>query len=741
MAKCFKSLLAASLCCGGVLSLQAVDKSELNPVSDSYVLDKDTVLNTAKGDLQGLLANDNVPGGIAGIELMSIPQHGKLKLTSKKGDFIYVPEKGFVGTDGFDYALVGDNGIGTTASVELTVSEGGSDNELQSLPLGDNYVMDANSKLDTLADNSIKGILANDDLAADYVEIELMSMPVHGKFDIDVVTGEFVYTPEKDYVGTDGFDYALVGKDGIGETVSVVFTINEVGSDNELQSLPLGDNYVMDANSKLDSSADDSIKGILANDDLTADYVEIELMSMPVHGKLDIDVVTGEFVYTPEKDYVGTDGFDYALVGKDGIGETASVVFTINEVGSDNELQSLPLDDSYVMDANSKLDSSADDSIKGILANDDLTADYVEIELMSMPVHGKLDIDVVTGEFVYTPEKGYVGTDGFDYALVGKDGIGETASVVFTINEVGSDNELQSLPLGDKYVVDTNSKIDTLANDSIKGILANDDLAADYVEIELMSMPVHGKLDIDVVSGEFVYTPEEGYVGTDGFDYALVGENGIGETASVVFMVKGQGSGNGQKVTGGSKIKLEIKSGDVFKVYAKANGKKYKMRVKTCKDGANVDFSKKCFKHKVKVKSLLGNIKPGDSKNAEVVVVKNDGTKETMKVEVNCPKIAHAYVDAGFVVIDGMYFGAKPKVFLVNEEAKKIVKMKTIKRKLKYHNAKGKPVCMDEVSGASEVVLTPKKEMPAGTYKVIVINNIGIGSDIETKEIPELTVE
>jgi hypothetical protein len=48
---------------------------------------------------------------------------------------------------------------------------------------------------------------------------------------------------------------------------------------------------------------------------------------------------------------------------------------------------------------------------------------------------------------------------------------------------------------------------------------------------------------------------------------------------------------------------------------------------------------------------------------------------------------------------------------------------------------------MYEVSGASEVVLTPKKEMPAGTYKVIVINNIGIGSDIETKEIPELTVE
>jgi hypothetical protein len=165
------------------------------------------------------------------------------------------------------------------------------------------------------------------------------------------------------------------------------------------------------------------------------------------------------------------------------------------------------------------------------------------------------------------------------------------------------------------------------------------------------------------------------------------------------------------------------------------------MRVKTCKDGANVDFSKKCFKHKVKVKSLLGDFKPGDTKTAEVVVVKNDGTEETMKVEVSCPKIAHAYVDAGFVVIDGMYFGSKPKVFLVNEDAKKIVKMKTIKKKLKYHNAKGKPVCMDEVSGASEVVLTPKKEMPAGTYKVIVINNIGIGSDIETKEIPELTVE
>lgn len=50
------------------------------------------------------------------------------------------------------------------------------------------------------------------------------------------------------------------------------------------------------------------------------------------------------------------------------------------------------------------------------------------------PAHGKLDFDIRTGRFTYTPDAGYSGTDGFLYRLEGPDSaVSNIVSVTLTV--------------------------------------------------------------------------------------------------------------------------------------------------------------------------------------------------------------------------------------------------------------------------------------------------------------------
>ena len=64
---------------------------------------------------------------------------------------------------------------------------------------------------ETKVNTAVTGNVTGNDKGADRAEITLLTEPEHGKLDFNEKTGEFTYTPDKDFSGVDTFTYELKG--------------------------------------------------------------------------------------------------------------------------------------------------------------------------------------------------------------------------------------------------------------------------------------------------------------------------------------------------------------------------------------------------------------------------------------------------------------------------------------------------------------------------------------------------
>ena len=161
--------------------------------------------------------------------------------------------------------------------------------------------------------------------------------------------------------------------------------------------------------------------GVLANDiDLDGDELEAEVVSGPTHGELNLNH-DGGFDYEPDEGFVGLDGFTYAA--DDGtVSVAASVVLTVTNV------KPVGRDDSYSTKQGVELSVER----PGVLKNDDdADGDDLAAKLVNEPDHGDLDLDD-RGEFDYSPDGNFAGTDHFTYRAV--DGADQSAIVHVTIH-------------------------------------------------------------------------------------------------------------------------------------------------------------------------------------------------------------------------------------------------------------------------------------------------------------------
>jgi hypothetical protein len=97
------------------------------------------------------------------------------------------------------------------------------------------------------------------------------------------------------------------------------------------------------------------------------------------------------------------------------------------------------------------------------------------------------------------------------------------------------------------------------------------------------------------------------------------------------------------------------------------------------------------------------------------------------------------------LIIKGMYFGEKlPKVKLeyINPKGKiKFYKLKVL-RLFKYADAKGNfgKSCMDVKTGISQISVSIKKNIPPGSYSLILSNKIGIATNSDNQELPIIKI-
>ena len=469
--------------------------------ADTYSTIQGQELDVATGN--GVLANDtNADENPLSATRVTAPAHGQLTFNAD-GSFSYIPDAGFWGTDSFTYSAANGPAFSVPALVTLTVD---------SIPLAnaDAYAL---SMGQTLTIDAAHGVLANDTNAdGRTLSAKLVSGPNWGQLTMNA-DGSFSYTPSDGYWGTDSFTYSAMNGNAASAPATVTLTVSYI-------PLPTADAYLVAGGTTLTVNA---AQGVMANDGgVSGETLTVALNTPPTYGNLTFNA-DGSFSYTPNGGFFGTDSFTY--VTTDGLHTSPPALVTLT-------VYSIPVGnaDTYAAIQGQELQVTAAD---GVLANDS-NADGRALSAMqvSNPNYGTLTLNA-DGSFSYTPNPGFYGRDFFYYIAQDSEstlaGLASSVptEVVFTIYAVPVAN-------ADAYTVLAGQ---TLTTDATDGVLVNDTNAdGNALTAQLVTGPANGQLTLNA-DGTFSYTPNDGFIGTDGFTYTASNGPATSGPATVTLTV------------------------------------------------------------------------------------------------------------------------------------------------------------------------------------------------------------
>ena len=262
-------------------------------------------------------ANDSDPEG--SLDLASVntgcptcvqPDNGSL-LNNGDGTFTYTPNSGFNGPDSFVYQICDTLGTCDTATVTITVT----------LPNDPPVANDDSATTDE--DSSVTiDVTANDsdtDGNLDSDSVSVIAGPNSGMV-LKNGGGNFTYTPNPDFNGSDSFIYQICDTLGLCDTATVSITVDAVN-----------DPPVANADSATTVENTSVIIDIAANDsdpDGNLDPNSANETGAPSNGTL-VNNGDGSCTYTPDMGFTGPDSFTYQICDTDLMCDTASVSITV----------------------------------------------------------------------------------------------------------------------------------------------------------------------------------------------------------------------------------------------------------------------------------------------------------------------------------------------------------------------------------------------------------------------------
>ncbi|MGY5872804.1 MAG: Ig-like domain-containing protein [Candidatus Thorarchaeota archaeon] len=503
----------------GLLGLGYLDDIPTNvaPVAldDSYTMDQGTPLLV---DAPGVLGNDvDADGDTLETGLVSDPTNGGLVLYPD-GSFIYTPINGFVGVDAFEYRAFDGVDYSTTATCTITVES------VNHPPIAedDAYTTDEDVHLSITS----PGVLANDHDPEpwDYVTTELVTGPQHGSLTL-FLEGDFEYTPDADWFGTDSFTYRVFDGTVYGNVATVIITVDPVND----APVAGDDDY---------SGVEDSVlveTTLLINDyDIDGDSLESYLVTGPLHGVLNL-YPNGNFTFLPDANWFGVDSFTYNISDGQEYSNVATVTITILGV---NDVP-VASDDSYTGFEDIEISETS------VLDNDyDADEDVLEIILVSGPSHGILDLNLDTGSFTFLPDADWSGTDTFTYQLYDGQEYSNVATVTLAVSAVNDAPVASDI---DYYAAESTSLSIAGPEDLLALGVIDIDTPGDELTIHLVVGPAIGTLILNS-DGSFEYSVT-GYHGTVTFIYRAFDGTDYSNNATVTLYDIGDDDTTGPEIS------------------------------------------------------------------------------------------------------------------------------------------------------------------------------------------------
>ncbi len=323
-----------------------------NPITTSILMNSSNQILTPSitGNANSISINSNPAHGIATINGMQLS---------------YTPQANFIGVDTFTYVAMNSNGSSAPATVTVTIN---------------GIAPTANTIAVTVDANSRNNAIASD-TSDNTVSIALLTAPAHGSASVSGLG--MTYTPQANFSGADSFTY--IAKNAYGESTPATVTITV----KALPTLPLPIANPVSSEVMMNSNANPIAVSV------SGSFTQLNINRSPAHGTVNIS--GNQFIYTPNKDFSGTDSFSYQAANASGRSNDALVNINVKQTPP-------------IANAISEVVESTQSNIV-VRVNTNGTFDRITIS--SPASHG---IAVVNGvDILYTPAANFVGTDSFTY--------------------------------------------------------------------------------------------------------------------------------------------------------------------------------------------------------------------------------------------------------------------------------------------------------------------------------------
>ena len=416
------------------------------------------------------------------------PANGTVDIAADGKSVVYTPDAGFEGDDPFDY---------TITETETNLSDTATATAIVSVTPPPPDAMDDSSS-GGLNQTQTINVLGNDVPGVGTLTITSFDQPANGTVVLSDDGQGFVYTPNANYFGSDDFEYTVTDSE-TGETDIATVTVDVVApAPDAMDDISGG---AVGQTQTIDVLANDE-EGVPGNSDLSISGIE----QQPVNGTAEIQ--NGQLVYTPNAGFDGNDVIEYTITeAETGKMDTARVMVTVS-------------DNADAMDDSSSGGLNQTQTIN-VLDNDFPGSGDLTIESVTMPQNGTVVISEDRRSLEYTPNANYFGPDELSYTVTNGSSQ-DTADVTIEV-----------VPPAPNAMDDTSSgaagqtqTIDVLANDE-EGVPDNGDIS-----ISSFEQPANGTVTNE--NGQLVYTPNDGFEGTDRIAYTITEtETNLTDTAFV----------------------------------------------------------------------------------------------------------------------------------------------------------------------------------------------------------------
>ena len=465
-------------------------------VDDQPVAFNDVTSTNEDNPVSGSVSSNDTTSGDGGSiwSLVTLPANGTLTLTPT-GNYTYTPNVNWNGTETITYKVCDGDGDCSDATLIITV-----------IPVDDQPVA-VNDNISTNEDTPISGsISSNDTPSGDGGSIwSVVTPPSNGTLTM-TARGEYTYTPNSNWSGTEAITYQVCDADGDCSNATLIITV-----------IPVNDSpiAVNDVNATFINKPVSG--GVLINDsDPDHDILTVNTTPVvnPAHGTVLINP-DGTYTYTPAANYIGSDTFIYQVCdnGMPVLCSQATVMVNITDSDPVKNNPPVAISDSYQGIINFIITGN-------VISNDwdpdgNLDANSIVMAGPS-PENGSLTLNT-NGSFSFVPDNGFTGLISFGYQVcdLGIPVICSTATVTIIIGP-------KDISGNTTFAVDDSYKVQ--AGSNISNNVLNNDYDSEgnnqTVNITPVMLPSHGSVTLSA-DGSFIYTPVSSYYGPDQFVYEV----------------------------------------------------------------------------------------------------------------------------------------------------------------------------------------------------------------------------